>query len=285
MFGKHFVLLFSYFRPTISLTAAARMIIELHITPPPTVSSYLQIPVFPLREILSLAAAALFLPSAQSAVFETNPYTGAYNFAGQTSASILTVSVSEPTFTLASSLAKIGVESSSAADRFMASQWSTNSFDNSKYFEFTLTSAAAPGITFASFDSFEMDFALRRSSTGPRQFQWRSSLDNFAAPITTYTTLNPSLALTDGVLTLPDTASTQTFGPSTFSLSAFSLANKSNIALRLYSYQAESSLGQAGLDTPLTFSGNVVVPEPSTITLLALSAAAGMWWKMRRRRP
>ena len=250
---------------------------------PHTVSSYLHNPVISLREIFFLAAVVLVPPSAQSAIFETNPYSGAYDFAGQTNASILAVNVSEPTFTLASSLEKIGVESSSAADRFMASQWSTNSFDNSKYFEFMLTSAAAPGIPFASFDSFEMDFALRRSSTGPRQFQWRSSLDNFATPITTYTILNPSLTLTDGVLTMPDTSSTQTFGTNAFSLSSFSLVNQSNISLRLYSYQAESSLGQAGLDTPLTFSGSVVVPEPSTFTLLALGAAAGMWWKIRRR--
>ena len=82
---------------------------------------------------------------------------------------------------------------------------------------------------------------------------------------------------------MPDTPSTLTFGSNTFSLSTFSLANNSNITLRLYAYQAESSLGQAGLDTPLAFSGNVVVPEPSTFTLLALSAAAGVWWKMRRR--
>ena len=249
----------------------------------PTVSSNIHIPMIPFRQIFFLAATVFVFSPAQSAIFVTDPYSGAYNFAGQVNSSILTVSVSEPTFTLASSLEKVGVESSSAADRFMASQWSTNSFDDSKYFEFTLISTAAPGIPFASFDSFEMDFALRRSSTGPRQFQWRSSLDNFAAPITSFSTLNPSLTLTDGVLTMPDTPSTLTFGSNTFSLSTFSLANNSNITLRLYAYQAESSLGQAGLDTPLAFSGNVVVPEPSTFTLLALSAAVGVWWKIRRR--
>ena len=231
-----------------------------------------------------VAAAMLAFTPAQAVVYFTNSFDGAYNFAGQTNASILTNNVSEPTFTLTSSLEKVGVDSSSAADRFMASQWSTNSFDNAKYFQLTLGTAAAPGIPFANFDSLEVDFALRRSSSGPRQFQWRSSLDNFAAAITNFSSLNPSLMLAGGVLTLPDTASTETFGGNAFTLGP-SLLNATNlITLRLYAYQAESSFGQAGLDTPLAFSGNVVVPEPSTIGLLALSAVAGAWWKLRRRR-
>jgi len=249
----------------------------------PTVSSNLHILMIPFRQIFFFATTVFVLSPAQSAIFVTDPYSGAYNFAGQVNSSILTVSVSEPTFTLASSLEKVGVESSSAADRFMASQWSTNSFNNAKYFQLTLGTAAAPGIPFANFDSLEVDFALRRSSSGPRQFQWRSSLDNFAAAITNFSSLNPSLMLAGGVLTLPDTASTETFGGNTFALGNLRLLNVTNITLRLYAYQAESSFGQAGLDTPLAFSGNVAVPEPSTFTLLALSAAAGVWWKIRRR--
>lgn len=231
-----------------------------------------------------IAATALAFTPVQAVVYITNPFVGAYNFAGQTNASILTTNVSEPTFTLASSLAKLGVASSSAADRFMASQWSTNSFDNTKFFEFTLTASAAPGIPSAFFDNLNMDFALRRSSSGPRQYQWRSSLDAFAAPITDFSSLNPSIMLTGGVLTLPNTASTETFGGNAFTLADLSPLNLTNITLRLYAYQAESTLGQAGLDAPLGFSGDVVVPEPSTIALLALSAMAGGWWKFRRRR-
>ena len=233
---------------------------------------------------LILAAAALASTPAQAIVYVTNPFSAAYNFGGQTNASILTVSVNQPTFTLTSSLEKIGVASSAAADRFMASQWSTGSFDSAKFFEFKLTTAAAPGIPFAYIDSLAVDFALRRSSTGPRQFQWRSSLDAFAAPITNFSSLNSSIMLAGGVLTLPNTISTETFEGNAFSLGNISLLNATSITLRLYGYQAESALGQAGFDAPLIFSGNVAVPEPSTVTLLALGAMVGAWWKLRRRR-
>jgi hypothetical protein len=237
-----------------------------------------------MSKLLALAATLLAFTPAQAVVYITNPFTGAYSFVGQTDATNLTTNISTPTFTLASELEKIGVASSAATDRFMASQWSTNSFDSTKYFEFSLTAEKVAEIPFAYFDSVQLDFALRRSSTGPRQFQWRSSLDAFAAPITSFTSLNPSITFAGGVLTVPDTASTDTYVGNAFSLSGLSPLNLTNITLRLYGYTAESVFGQAGLDTPLTFSGNVVVPEPSTVALLAFSATTFAWLRMRRRR-
>ncbi len=235
-----------------------------------------------LSTLLTLAAGVLALHQAHAVVYITNPFAGAYSFVGQTNTVNLSTNISTPTFSLTSELAKIGVDSSAATDRFMASQWSTNSLDSSKYFEFSLSAEKMAGIPFAYFDSLQLDFALRRSSTGPRQFQWRSSLDAFAAPITSFGSLNPSINLAGGVLTVPDTTSTETFGGNVFSLSGLSPLNLTNITLRLYGYTAESAFGQAGLDTPLGFSGNVVVPEPSTVTLLAFAAAAGAWLRRRR---
>ncbi len=232
---------------------------------------------------LLLAIALLATTQAQAVVYITNSFSGAYSFVGQTNSVDLSTNISEPTFSLASDLAKIGVDSSSAADRFMASQWSTNSLDPSKYIEFSLT-VSPTGVPLAYFESLQMDFALRRSSTGPRQFQWRSDLDGFATAITNFSTLNPSIMLAGGVMTLPDTTSTDTFSGNSFSLSGPSLLNVTNITLRLYGYQAESQFGQGGLDTPLGFSGEVVVPEPSTIGLLGLSAMAAIWWRLRRPR-
>lgn len=216
----------------------------------------------------------------------TNLFNGEMSFAGQTNATVLSTNISQTpfNFTVEGQLEKwTGVASSSAADRFMASQWSTSSLDSSKYFEFSL-SVAPTGVPFAYFDSMEVDFALRRSSSGPRQFQWRSSLDGFSTAITNFTLVNPSIMLSAGVLTLPDTSSTETFAGNRFMLSGPSLLNATNVTMRLYGYQAESSLGQGGLDTPLAFSGEVVVPEPSTYALLTLAAAAGAWIKLRRRR-
>jgi len=231
-----------------------------------------------------LAAAVACITPVDAVVYITNPYAGAYSFAGQTDSTTLATHISQPTFSLVSELSKVGVESSAAADRFMASQWSTNSFDSTKFIQFSLSVDKMEGIPFAYFDSLQLDFALRRSSTGPRQFQWRSSLDDFAAPITSFGSLNPSISASGGVLTVPDLASTSTFMGNSLVLVGPSLLNVSSITLRLYGYQAESSFGQAGLDTPLDFSGNVVVPEPSTVALLAFAAASGALLRLRRRR-
>jgi len=236
-----------------------------------------------MSKYLALAATVLALHQAHAVVYVTNPFVSSFSFVGQTNSTNLSTNISYDTFSLASQLAKIGVESSSAADRFMASQWSTNSFDSTKYFELSLTVDKIAPIPVAYFDSVRVDFALRRSSTGPRQFQWRSSLDAFATPITSFSSLNPSVNLAGGVLTLPDTASTETFAGNVFSLSGLFPLNLTNITLRLYGYTAESVFGQAGLDTPLGFSGNVVVPEPSTIALLTFTAITGVWWRLRRR--
>jgi len=239
---------------------------------------------FRMSKLLALAAAVLALNEANAIVYVTNPFTGAYSFVGQTDSTTLTTNNSTATFSLTSELQKVGVASSAATDRFMASQWSTNSLDGSKYFELSLSVETMPGIPFAYFDSLQLDFALRRSSTGPRQFQWRSSLDDFAAPILSFGSLNPSINLVGGVLTVPDSASTVTFEGNSFMLSGLSPLGLTNITLRLYGYTAESTFGQAGLDTPLGFSGNVVVPEPSTVTLLALAATTAVWMRLRRRR-
>ena len=79
-----------------------------------------------MSKYLALAAAVLALQQAHAVVYVTNPFVSSFSFLGQTNSSNLATNISYDTFSLASQLAKIGVDSSSAADRFMASQWSTN---------------------------------------------------------------------------------------------------------------------------------------------------------------
>lgn len=240
-----------------------------------------------LRELIILLTAVQTLASVQAnSSVTTNSYAGAFTFAGQTNASSLTNNVSEDTFSLESQLFKFGVDSSSSAGRFMASGWSTNGLETGEYFQFSLTVEKAPGVDIdaAYFASLKVDFSLRRSSSGPRQFQWRWSSDNFASfAVVTNFTLNPAVSVAGGVLTLPSTGTTETFGGNSLSLLSLSPLAATNLTLRLYGFQAESQFGQGGLDSPLGFSGNVVVPEPSTVALLAFTAAAGVWWRLRRR--
>lgn len=231
----------------------------------------------------ALAAILAAVLNSPSSALVYSPFNGAYSFVGQTNASILAYNGPASDYLLVGDLVKIGVVSASASDRFMATQWSTNSFDANTFFQFSLSTQTMPGIPFAQFDSLDVDFALRRSSTGPQQFQWRSSLDNFAAPLTNFSLLNSFVSAAGGVLTVPDTSSTETFAGNRLSLTGPGLLGQTSIVLRLYAYQAESQFGQGGLDTPLAFSGEIVVPEPSTYALLGLAGLAAAWWRFGRR--
>jgi len=214
----------------------------------------------------------------------TNSFTGSLSFAGQTNANLVATTVTASSYVLSAEIEKLSVDSSAAVDRFMASQWSTNSLDATKYLEFSLSATPGPGGPFANFISLDLNFALRRSSSGPRQFQWRSSLDGFATAITNFTSLNSSVMLAEGVITLPDTASTETFAGNSFLIGPPSLLSATNLRLRLYGFQAKSQFGQGGLDTPLTFAGNIAVAEPSTVALLCLGLTTGIFLKLRRSR-
>ncbi len=85
-------------------------------------------------------------------------------------------------------LNKVGVTSSSVSGGFGGRGWGigatdtldtfSGTIDLGKYIEFTIT--ATPG-TFINLTS--LDFGVSRQATGPRQFEWRSSADGFAAPI------------------------------------------------------------------------------------------------------
>jgi len=240
-----------------------------------------------MKNLLLCLLTAVAFHHVEATTTVTNSFSGGISFVGQTNATVLTTNISAlpAKYSLQAQLEKVtgigGVASSSSVDQFMASQWSTNSFSSDKYFQLNLNASPAAGIPFAYFDTVTVDFAVRRSSSGPRQFQWRSSLDNFGSAITNFSLVNPSLALSGGVLTLPDTSSTETFAGNRFVLSGAVLLNATNLTLRLYGYQAESALGQGGLDSPFALSGKIAIPEPSTYALLSLSAALGALLRMR----
>jgi len=161
-------------------------------------------------------------------------------------------------------LAKVGVTSGSSSGNFRASNWAldagvgtlTGSVDTGKYFGFTIT--ADPGFTF-SLDS--INFGFGRSGTGPRSSQWRSSLDNYAAPINSYSSLGSSglFSNTSGTLSF-STDSTSTSGTNvvlTLSASSAGYQGLSTIGLRWYGSNAEQSGGTGGFQGPLRFTVSV----------------------------
>jgi plastocyanin len=112
----------------------------------------------------------------------------------------------------ASALTKSGFTSTSGANAFRGNDWPlgatngnntfTGTIDPNKYIEFTLT--AASGQTFSN---PKVRFDLYRSSTGPRQWAWRSSLNNFASNIA-LDSLAAGVTATNGDMTMTDISQT-----------------------------------------------------------------------------
>ena len=170
---------------------------------------------------------------------------------------------------------------SSSGSNFRATNWGigattgsdtfTGSIDLTKYIDFSLVASAG-----YSFDITSITFGLGRSATGVRQWQWRSSVDNYAAALTNYTTLATGLTNTSGVLTNPDQASPGYSGTgNVLTLSGANFKALTTVTFRLYGYNAEATSGTAGLQGPLTFA-----PAPGCAALVGL---AGMVASRRRR--
>jgi endonuclease I len=168
-------------------------------------------------------------------------------------------------------LTKVGVTTSSSAGNFRASTWPldgspigslTGAPDPGKYFEFTLT--ADPGVTF---DLDSITFGFGRSGTGPRSAQWRSSLDDYAAPIGSYSSLGASglFGQADGALNFltDSTATTGTNVVLALSGSSAGYRGLSTLGLRWYGYNAEATGGTGGFQGPLSFTVTVRAVEPS----------------------
>jgi fibronectin-binding autotransporter adhesin len=157
-----------------------------------------------------------------------------------------------------SSLTKVGISSTSSTANFRGDNWPTGatngsntftgSIDLGKYIQFTLTASAGYVL-----DMSTISFGVGRSATGPRQFEWRSSVDSYAATINGLTTINASVTQSGGVITTPDANAGYTGNVLTTSGAAFEDLN--SITLRIYAYNAEATGGTGGLQGNLSFSG------------------------------
>ena len=177
-----------------------------------------------------------------------------------------------------SSVTNSGTTWSASNNNYRASGWAldtnspttgsmSGSIDTTKYISFTLAADAG-----YSFDITSITFGLGRSAAGPRQWQWRSSVDNYAAALTDYSNLQTGLTNTSGVLTNPDTNGSWT---AKLNLSGSSFQALTTVTFRLYGYNSESTGGTGGLQNSLTFA-----PAPGAIALLGVAGLVGA----RRRR-
>ena len=161
---------------------------------------------------------------------------------------------------------KVGVTTSSSSGNFRASAWAldatsgslTGSVDLGKYFEFSLTAAA--GFTF---DMTSFTFGVGRSSTGPRSFQWRSSLDTYGSVISGYATVNTNLSQSLGAGTLSYTSDVTTAATgNVLNLSNATYQGLTNITFRFYAFNAETNSGTGGLEGNFTFAGSLLNTNP-----------------------
>ena len=147
-----------------------------------------------------------------------------------------------------SALTKNGVTATvSSTNNFRASDWSTSTLLSNKYFEFTITASQGFTITNPS-----ITFGVGRNGSGPRRFEWRSSVDSYATAIPV-TANNILVSNNNNVLQVID--SSQNYTGNTVSLTT---SGQSQITFRFYAYGAEGTGGTGGLAGNLTFSGTLV---------------------------
>ena len=150
---------------------------------------------------------------------------------------------------------------------YQADRWPVNTTENAPppnplgdYFAYTV--APQPGLQL-SLTSITLD--ERRSATGIRNFEVRSSQDNFTSPLSAFTVPDDSLFRSN---------QTTTLGTSFNNLS-------SPVTFRVYGYNAEGSLGTWGVDNVRTLgevsSAQAVPFEFSPgLGILALGAWGGV---------
>jgi hypothetical protein len=238
-----------------------------------------------LLTALSLTTAMLF--SAAQAELVTNSFTATFTWGSANNVASFPYNGTAIDDLTIGNAEKVGITTSSSANNFRATNWAldtssgpdfslTGVVDLGKYIQFTLTADAGATLNMTS-----IDFGVGRSATGPRQWQWRSSVDDFASILSNYSSLNASLSESGGVVTNPDANSN--WAGNVLDLSDASFQGLSSVTLRLYGYNSETNTGTGGLAGVTTFDGAMVVPEPSTYALLALSGLALAGYAARRR--
>ena len=228
----------------------------------------------------SLTAASLTVFGTGSSTSTETPFSGTFTFPADSAVgnvSSFEYNGSPIANVTVGAMTKVGLTTSPSVSNFRATGFPldgtpigglTGQIDTTKYFEFTIT--AAPG---SVIDLPSITFGIGRSATGPRQWQWRSSVDNFNSAIPV-TTLNAGLSQNFGVITNPDSNSNWT--GNVIQTSGASYQNLTSITFRLYGYNSESASGTGGLQGPLTFGGTLRAGGSSSPSITSFAPAFGL---------
>lgn len=152
-----------------------------------------------------------------------------------------------------------GLTPSSNTGGYAANNWSQAGLDLDDYFQFNVKS----GVGFV-FDVDSVVYNIRRTGTGPANFELRSSLDGYASALDSFT------ASANGLYT------------NTLS----SISGQSDVTFRLYGSGATGvagSMNLGGTANDLIINGSVsVVPEPTTLAGLSLGFLAVYGFRRRK---
>lgn len=230
-----------------------------------------------LRRVIGITLA--LLPFAAAA--QLGSFSSTYTFANTTTSS----GTVDPTPTPTADGVNFGSFSahglganSTAAGRFAYSGWNTTGgIDANRYYQVTL--APAVGYTL-NLDS--ISFGVRRSSTGPRDFTVRSSVDGFAADVPTASATSPEIATTANAFRfVNDIAPAANITGNTVQLPSAYDTLTQPVTFRFYAANPESAAGSFTVDD-VTITGAAAVPEPHEYA--AVSAAALVVFAAAKRR-
>jgi hypothetical protein len=161
-----------------------------------------------------------------------------------------------------------GIAATSALNRFAASRWNSGIQDSNDYFEFTLTPNSGFQINFLNFV-----YKAQLSSTGPVNFVFRSSLDNYTADIATpVITKSPPGEVTPTPIDLSTFQSITT--PITFRLYGWG-ASSATGTFSINEFTFNGSVSCAALSTPVSATKSAVTCSGATANWVAAAGASG----------
>lgn len=153
----------------------------------------------------------------------------------------------QPTNAVVSSMVRgSGITAGTNANTFSASGWTTNAtIDLDDYYQFTITPNANVTLSLSS-----LTLSERRSLTGIRKWEVRSSVDGYTSTLgTIFSVPDDDLTRDNQIINLPATTSFT--------------ASTSAITFRIYGYEAEGSSGTWRIDNVKLF-GTVTLPVSLT---------------------
>ncbi|MCF8464753.1 MAG: lamin tail domain-containing protein [Flavobacteriales bacterium] len=208
-----------------------------------------------MKKHLLLSLTALLLVFASPLVSDNSAYAQIvlYSFTGSAGDEVTLPPDAQPTNATASDISRgSGVSGSTSGGTFSSSGWSTGALLTVDYYEITLTPSSGFALNLTS-----LVFDERRSGTGIRDWEVRSSLDSYGASL--------------GGGNVPDNTSTRT---QTVTLGASFTGLASAVTFRIYGYNAEAAGGTWRVDN-VNINGTITATSSTPTVNLSATANTG----------